>query len=142
MPGKGRTCLASDHSKNRFQPCTGGRSGLTKVRAGSHPGTVMTIAGKIRDRAADLLSLEGKVATITGGASGIGRGIAHRLAEVGARIAVLDVDESKGPEVAAQIEKQGGSCIFLQCDVRSSVDCRRAVESAVANWGNIDILCN
>ena len=102
----------------------------------------MTIARKIRDRAAELLSLEGKIATITGGASGIGRGIAHRLAEVGARIAVLDVDESKGPEVAAQIEKQGGSCIFLQCDVRSSVDCRRAVESAMAHWGNVDILCN
>ena len=102
----------------------------------------MTIAGKIRNRAAELLSLEGKVATITGGASGIGRGIAHRLAEVGARIAVLDVDERKGPEVAAQIEKQGGSCLFLKCDVGSSVDCRRAVESAVANWGNIDILCN
>lgn len=102
----------------------------------------MTIARKIADRAAELLSLEGRIATITGGASGIGRGIAHRLAEVGARVAVLDVDERKGQDVAAQIEKQGGSCIFLKCDVRSSADCRRAVESAVAKWGNIDILCN
>jgi len=102
----------------------------------------MTTARKIADRAAKLLSLEGKIATITGGASGIGRGIVLRLAEVGARIAVLDVDERKGQDVAAEIEKQGDSCIFLKCDVGSSADCRRAVESAVAKWGKIDILCN
>jgi NAD(P)-dependent dehydrogenase (short-subunit alcohol dehydrogenase family) len=102
----------------------------------------MTMARKIRDRAAELLSLEGKIAAITGGASGIGRGIVDRLSQVGARIAVLDVDERNGREVAAQVEKRGGGCIFLKCDVRSSADCRRAVEATLATWGNIDILCN
>jgi NAD(P)-dependent dehydrogenase (short-subunit alcohol dehydrogenase family) len=102
----------------------------------------MTASRKIADRAAELLSLEGRIAAITGGASGIGRGIAHRLAEVGASIAVFDVDESKGQDVAAQIEKQGGSCVYLKCDVRSSADCRRAVQSAIGRWGRIDILCN
>jgi len=102
----------------------------------------MTVARKIRDRAAELLSLEGKIATISGGASGIGRGIVHRLAEMGASVVVLDVDERNGQEVAGEIEKRGGSCIFLRCDVRSSADCRRAVESVVAKWDKIDVLCN
>ena len=79
---------------------------------------------EIEERAARLLSLEGKVAMVTGSASGIGRGVSIRLAEMGAFIAVLDIDETGGRESAAEIEAQGGEAIFLKCDVRSASACR------------------
>jgi len=96
----------------------------------------------IAQRAAELLSLQGRVAMVTGAASGIGRGIALRLAEMGAFVAVLDIDEIKGRATAAEIEAQAGKAIFLQCDVRSAADCRRAVEAVIARQSKIDILCN
>ena len=60
---------------------------------------------KIEDRAAQLLSLEGKVAVVTGAASGIGRGISLRLAEMGASVALLDIDDIKGREALVEIER-------------------------------------
>lgn len=97
---------------------------------------------KIEDRASQLLSLEGKVAIVTGSASGIGRGIALRLAEMGAFVAVLDIDEAKGRATVDEIEAQGGAASFLKCDVRSAADCRHAVDSVHKKEGKIDILCN
>jgi len=92
----------------------------------------------IRDRATKLLSLERKVAVVTGAASGLGRGIAIRLAEMGSSIAALDIDEIKGREVTDEI----GNAIFQKCDVRSAADCKAAVEAVIGKWGQIDILCN
>ncbi|HEV2714700.1 MAG TPA: SDR family NAD(P)-dependent oxidoreductase [Terriglobales bacterium] len=97
---------------------------------------------KSEEHAARLLSLEGKVAMVTGAASGIGRGISIRLAEMGAFVAVLDIDESKGRATATEIEAQGGEAIFLTCDVRRATDCRRAVEAVIQRSSKIDILCN
>ncbi|HYM77591.1 MAG TPA: SDR family NAD(P)-dependent oxidoreductase [Candidatus Dormibacteraeota bacterium] len=97
---------------------------------------------KIAERAVHLLSLEGKVAMVTGAASGIGRGIAIRLAEMGAFASVLDIDAKKNEETVAKIQSQGGEALFTKCDVRSAADCRHAVETAVSKWGRIDILCN
>lgn len=94
------------------------------------------------ERAAQLLSLEGKVAIITGAASGIGRGIALRLAEMGARIAVVDIDDKQSLETVVVIQKQGGEAVAIKCDVRSADDCRQAVENIFAKWERIDILCN
>ncbi len=96
----------------------------------------------IENRAGQLLSLEGKVAMVTGAASGIGRGISIRLAEMGAFVALLDIDENKGRACAAEIEAQAGSAVFLNCDVRSAAECRRAVATVVKQSGKIDILCN
>ena len=59
----------------------------------------MTLEGRARQ----LLSLEGKIAMVTGAASGIGRGIAIRLAEMGAAVAVLDVNEEDGLETVANV---------------------------------------
>ncbi|MGA2743218.1 MAG: SDR family NAD(P)-dependent oxidoreductase [Candidatus Sulfotelmatobacter sp.] len=97
---------------------------------------------EIEKRAGELLSLEGKVAMVTGAASGIGRGISFRLAEMGAFVALLDIDEIKGCKAAVEIEAQGGEAAFLKCDVRSGAECRRAVESVITERGKIDVLCN
>jgi NAD(P)-dependent dehydrogenase (short-subunit alcohol dehydrogenase family) len=94
------------------------------------------------ERAAQLLSLAGKVAMVTGAASGIGRGIAIRLAEMGAFVAVLDINEAEGKKTAAEIKKKGGDADSLKCDVRSAADCRAAVERTIEQHGKIDILCN
>lgn len=97
---------------------------------------------KIAERAAELLSLAGQVAMVTGAASGIGRGIASRLAEVGAFVAVLDMDEATGAATATEVEAKGGDSIFVRCDVRSAEDCRRAVQGVLQRAGKINILCN
>lgn len=101
-----------------------------------------TKSSKIDERAGRLLTLEAKVAIVTGAASGIGRGISLRLAEMGAFVGLLDVDDVKGRGSAAEIEARGGEALFLNCDVRSAADCRRVVEGVVAQRGKIDILCN
>lgn len=99
-------------------------------------------SGNIAHRAAQLLSVEGKVALITGAASGIGRGIAIRLAEVGASVVILDIDEENGSSTAAQLQAETCGATFAKCDVRSAADCRHAVETTVEKWGKIDVLCN
>lgn len=96
----------------------------------------------VNERAVQLLSLQGKVAIVTGAASGIGRGIALRLSSMGAFIAALDINEEEGKKTVAAIENQGGSAAFLQCDVRSAAECRSAVEQIIRHQGKIDVLCN
>ncbi|MBI3477536.1 MAG: SDR family oxidoreductase [Acidobacteria bacterium] len=96
----------------------------------------------VHKRAGQLLSLEGKVAIVTGGASGIGRGIAIRLAEFGAAVAVLDKNSDGTRETVRRIEEIHGRAMGAACDVTSRLDCHRAVEQTVAEYGRIDILCN
>ena len=96
----------------------------------------------IAQHAGQLLSLEGKVAVVTGAASGIGRGIAFRLSELGAAVVLLDIDQQKGPEAASEIIRQRGKALFLAGDVRSSQDCQRAIEESIQTFGRLDILCN
>lgn len=89
-----------------------------------------------------LLSLETKVALVTGAGSGIGRAIALRLAEVGARIAVLDKNAHTADETANQIMQLGGKAIAVPCDLRSSSECKSAVAHVIERFEAIDILCN
>jgi len=95
----------------------------------------------ISETAKHLLSLEGKVAMVTGAASGIGRGIALRLAELGAAIVILDIDAAGAKSTEERIAQQG-KVRFEKCDVGSSRDCQRAVAAAIDAFGKIDILCN
>ena len=97
---------------------------------------------KINERAGKLLSLEGRVAMVTGGGSGIGRGIALHLAEMGCAVAVLDKDADGAAACAGSIAKRGGKAIAVACDVTSSADCRGAAKQTLDTFGRIDILCN
>lgn len=98
----------------------------------------MDIAGK----ATELLSLQGKIAVVTGAGSGIGRGIATRLAELGATIVVLDINHEAGKQTEARIVAAGGRAMFIPCDVRSAEDCRQATRQTLDSYQCIDILCN
>jgi NAD(P)-dependent dehydrogenase (short-subunit alcohol dehydrogenase family) len=89
-----------------------------------------------------MLSLEGKVAIVTGAGSGIGRGISKRLAEMGAAVVILDKNAESAHETADRIMALGVKALAITCDVTSLSACERAVEQIVVAFGRIDILCN
>ncbi len=97
---------------------------------------------KIGEAAERLLSLAGRVAMVTGGASGIGRGISLRLAEMGCAVAVLDRNKDGAHATADSISQEGGRSLAIVCDVSSSADCRRATEKTIQTLAHVDILCN
>ncbi len=86
--------------------------------------------------------LAGKVALITGGASGIGRATALLFAREGAAVSVVDIDQAKGQAVVQEILKAGGRAIFVHCDVTKAADCQRAVQQTVKELGGLDTLFN
>jgi NAD(P)-dependent dehydrogenase (short-subunit alcohol dehydrogenase family) len=81
--------------------------------------------------------LEGKVAVITGAASGIGFESARRFAEEGAKVVVADLDEGAGKEAASKV---GG--LYVRADVTSPEDVKRMYEEAFGHFGGLDILFN
>lgn len=88
------------------------------------------------------MQLAGKVALITGGASGIGRAAALLFAREGAAIALADVNADAGQQVVDEIIEAGGRAFFELTDVAASADCRRFVERAIREFGRIDVLFN
>ncbi|WP_289141825.1 SDR family NAD(P)-dependent oxidoreductase [uncultured Brevibacillus sp.] len=93
-------------------------------------------------RTNDLFKLEGKVALVTGGASGIGFATAKRLAEFGANVMLLDINEELGETAARHIQDLGGAARFFKCNVVSQEDCRQVTEAIEEAYGRIDILFN
>ena len=87
-------------------------------------------------------SLEGKVAIITGAATGIGRATAELFASEGAAVVVADRNDIEGERTAAVINESGGDAIFVECDVSKADDVQRMVERAVERFGPPDILVN
>jgi NAD(P)-dependent dehydrogenase (short-subunit alcohol dehydrogenase family) len=81
--------------------------------------------------------IDGKVALVTGGGSGIGRAAALRFAREGAKVAVADISEN---DTAKEIVKAGGEAISLRCDVSNADQVKQAVEQTAAKFGRLDIV--
>lgn len=86
--------------------------------------------------------LNGKVAIVTGGASGIGRATAMLFAREGASVTIADVDEKLGQEAVQEIVHHRGLAAFEKVDVTAAVDCRQLVELTGKRFGGLHILVN
>ncbi len=86
--------------------------------------------------------LDGKIAIITGGGSGIGRGLALALAEEGARAVVCGRRASKLDETVQAVGKQGGEALAIQANIANERDVDRVVNTTLQKYGQIDILIN
>lgn len=86
--------------------------------------------------------VEGKVAVITGAASGIGRETARRYAEHGASVVAADVDTEGGNETIDLVADDGGEAIFVETDVTDPDAVQELVETAVEEYGDLDVLFN
>jgi len=88
------------------------------------------------------MSLQGKVAIVTGAAQGIGRAIAEALAHAGADIAVADLDPGRSADTVAAVEKIGRRALNIKVNVADANDTKAMAEDVIKTWGKIDILVN
>lgn len=90
----------------------------------------------------EYLNIAGRVAIVTGGASGIGKGVSEELAEFGVKVAICDLQDQAGEETVAGIKSQGGTAKYYRCNVSDSSDVNRTVKRIADDFGRIDILFN
>ncbi len=89
-----------------------------------------------------IIDLTGKTAIVTGGAMGIGFGIASRLAEAGASVVIADLDKKAGEGAVKELQSMGGKAAFIKTDVSDEAQVKSTVDFAVKKYGSIDILVN
>ena len=90
-----------------------------------------------------IFALNGKVAVVTGGNSGIGRGIAEGLAEAGADIVIAARRIEQCREVSLEIQKKTGvKCLPIKCDVTKTDEANSLIDSTIKEFGKLDILVN
>lgn len=90
----------------------------------------------------NLFNLSGKAALVTGGAMGIGQGIARRLAEAGAAVLVSDIAQAKAEETAKEIREAGGKAEAFRADIGNPEDIQRSTQAMLDRFGGLDILVN
>lgn len=90
----------------------------------------------------DLINLAGNGAIVTGGATGIGLAIAHRLAEAGAAVLIADTDAGAAQEASRELQSYGYKACFTRCDVSQGEEVKAAVATAIETMGGIGILVN
>jgi 2-dehydro-3-deoxy-D-gluconate 5-dehydrogenase len=90
----------------------------------------------------ELIKLTGKKALVTGGAMGIGLAIARRLAEAGAAVAIVDLNEEKGKNAVRNMTDSGYQAFFFKCDVSQEPEVTNTVSAAATAMGAVDILVN
>lgn len=88
------------------------------------------------------LQLQGKVALVTGGGRGVGRGICLRLAEEGAKVVINDFHEQRAQRVAAELKERGAEALPVRADITDLAQVRAMVEKAQDTFGPVDILVN
>ncbi len=88
------------------------------------------------------LGLVGKVAVVTGGASGMGASVGRLLAAEGAQVVLADIQGERGRAVAADIQAQGGKADFVETNVAVRAQVDALIQQTLANYGQLDILCN
>ncbi|MCI5593005.1 MAG: SDR family oxidoreductase [Clostridiales bacterium] len=88
------------------------------------------------------MNLEGKVAIVTGGAQGIGKGIVERYVKENAKVAIFDIDKDMLEATEAEMKSMGGDVITFTVDVLSKEQIFNAVNAVADKWGHIDILVN
>ena len=90
----------------------------------------------------ELLNLEGRAAVVTGGAKGIGQGIAYRLAEAGAKVLIADMDEAGAHQTAQSLRDKGWTVEGVRTDVSSEEDVKGMISICQEKFGRVDILVN
>jgi NAD(P)-dependent dehydrogenase (short-subunit alcohol dehydrogenase family) len=90
----------------------------------------------------NLFGLRGKVAVVTGAASGIGRGIAEGYARAGAQVALVDINAAQLEEAASQIRAEGHDAVSFVCDISNADAVRSTTAAVIERFGKIDILVN
>lgn len=86
--------------------------------------------------------LKNRVSIITGGARGIGKGIALRFAEEGSDIVLADLLDKEGNQTALEIQQKGRRALYIHCDVSVAQQVRALVEKTISDFGKVDILVN
>jgi len=84
--------------------------------------------------------LDGRVAFVTGGASGIGAGTARRFAEEGALVALADVQDEEGEKLRDELTKAGGRALYVHCDVSDPASVEAAIAETVREFGRLDVV--
>ena len=88
------------------------------------------------------MKLEGKVAVVTGAASGMGKAIAELYAEEGAKVVLADLNLEGVEKVVAEVTNKGGTAQAIKVNVAESLDIEKMIDTAVSEYGTLDILVN
>ncbi|SFM46020.1 Enoyl-(Acyl carrier protein) reductase [Paenibacillus sp. 1_12] len=88
------------------------------------------------------MSLQEKVALVTGATDGIGRAAAEKLGALGVRVSVCGRDQERGEETVSRIVSRGGQAVFIRADLLDPETPSMMVEKTIAHWGGLDILIN